>query len=110
MKTTHISHRVSLAMILVVALIILGFTGGLIVEQGQSLERELENRVAIISQLAQKSLPLPMWNVDNQNLNDFMEALFTDPAIVYAEYQIGGNIAFTTGTNAKRRPGRHKPL
>jgi signal transduction histidine kinase/CheY-like chemotaxis protein len=104
LRTTSISRRVSLAMILVVATIIIGFAEILIADNRQTLERALADRASIIANLAEKSLPLPMWNVDNQNLNDFMEALFTDPAIVYAEYQIGGNIAFTTGTNAKRRP------
>jgi len=103
LKRTHISDRVSFAMTLVVAIIILGFAGVLSIEQRHALERELATRMAIIAELAQKSLPLPMWNVDNAALNDFLSALFTDPAVIYAEYEIEGDLALTSGAGKKSR-------
>ena len=78
---TKISRRVSLAMIAVVSAIILIFAFVLSEQTFRSLERELRNRAAIIAKLAEKSLPLPMWNVDEQALDDFLDALLTDKTI-----------------------------
>jgi len=101
---TKISYRVSFVMILVVSTIFLGFGTLLSIEQYRSLEHELQERIAIISRLAEKSLPAPMWNVDDQTLQDFMEALFTDLSVVYAEYQIAGNSAIPSSERVHRRP------
>ena len=103
LSTPSISRHVSLAMILVVATIILGFAAILIVESRQTLERELENRASIIARLSEKSLPIPMWNIDKKSLDDFMTALLTDYTIVYAEYRVEGKSALTTKTNVSIR-------
>jgi PAS domain S-box-containing protein len=104
LRLTKINYRVSIAMICVVAAIVLGFAVILMIENLQSLERELEGRASIISRLTEKSLSIPMWNIDDHTLNDFMEALFTDHTIVYAEYQVAGNITLTGLHNVKTRP------
>ena len=101
---TKISRRVSLAMIAVVSAIILIFAFVLSEQTFRSLERELRNRAAIIAKLAEKSLPLPMWNVDEQALDDFLDALLTDKTIAYAEYEIKGNAIVTATMNARHRP------
>ena len=102
--TTKISHRVSLAMILVVATIIIGFAVILGVEHYHSLERQLHERIAVISRLAEKSLPAPMWNVDDQMLQDFIAAIFTDHSVVYVEYQVTGNASIPSWKRIKTRP------
>ena len=101
---TKISRRVSLAMITVVSVIIFVFAFVLSEQTFRSLERELRNRAAIIAKLAEKSLPLPMWNVDEQALDDFLDALLTDKTIAYAEYEIKGNAIVTATMNARHRP------
>ena len=102
--TTKISRRVSVAMIAVVSVIIFIFAFVLSEQTFRSLERELRNRAAIIAKLAEKSLPLPMWNVDEKALNDFLDALLTDETIAYAEYEIMGNAIVTATMNARHRP------
>ena len=102
--TTKISRRVSLAMIAVVSVIIFIFAFVLSEQTFRSLERELRNRAAIIAKLAEKSLPMPMWNVDEKALNDFLDALLTDETIAYAEYEIMGNAIVTATMNARHRP------
>ena len=101
---TKISRRVSLAMIAVVSAIILIFAFVLSEQTFRSLERELRNRAAIIAKLAEKSLPMPMWNVDEKALNDFLDALLTDETIAYAEYEVKGNAIVTATMNARHRP------
>ena len=102
--TTKISRRVSLAMIAVVSVIIFIFAFVLSEQTFRSLERELRNRAAIIAKLAEKSLPMPMWNVDEKALNDFLDALLTDETIAYAEYEVKGNAIVTATMNARHRP------
>ena len=101
---TKISRRVSVAMMTVVSVIIFIFAFVLNEQTFRSLERELHNRAAIIAKLAEKSLPMPMWNVDEKALNDFLDALLTDETIAYAEYEIMGNAIVTATMNARLRP------
>jgi len=50
--------------------------------------------------LAQISLPTPLWNLDNDVVNDFVEALFLDESIVYTKISWGDQVI-----NKKKRTG-----
>lgn len=79
-----LSRRFSVAMSSVVTLFVLAAASLLVLDNVRMIERELEERVALALNLAQKTLPLAIWNLDQDLLYDVLEALFEDEAIVYA--------------------------
>jgi signal transduction histidine kinase/HAMP domain-containing protein len=56
------------------------------------MESELETRLDNAMKLAQISLPTPLWNLDNDVVNEFVEALFLDEAIVYTKISWGDQV------------------
>ena len=80
-----VSRRFSSAFIGVVTLLLFSFAGIAIYVDSAKINSELEKRLENALQLAYISLPTPLWNLDNTIVDDFVEALFLDEAIVYAE-------------------------
>ena len=80
-------HRISTiysgVIIVVVTIIILVFTGFLILDNIHQIEVELQHRLALASDLARKTLAVPIWELNFTHLNDFIQALRTDRAVVY---------------------------
>ena len=64
------------------------------------IESELKTRLDNAMKLAQISLPTPLWNMDNDVVNDFVEALFLDESIVYTKISWGDQVI-----TKKKRPG-----
>lgn len=64
------------------------------------MESELETRLDNAMKLAQISLPTPLWNMDNDVVKDFVEALFLDESIVYTKISWGDQVI-----TKKKRPG-----
>ncbi len=84
-KVQSISRRFSYAFIGVVTLLLFGFAAGAIFINISETEKELERRLEYSLNLALTSLPKALWNLDNDVVDDFVEALFLDDAIVHAK-------------------------
>ena len=95
MKVHSISRRFSYAFIGVVTVILLAFAVIAIFVNSARIDNELEKRLDSTLKLSTVSLPTPLWNFDNEIVNDFIEALFLDESIVYAEVSWGGEVIVT---------------
>jgi signal transduction histidine kinase/HAMP domain-containing protein len=84
-RVESIGRRFSYALIGVVTLVLIAFAAVGVLFNITIMERELETRLGNAMKLAQKSLPTPLWNLDNNVVNDFVEALFLDESIVYTK-------------------------
>jgi signal transduction histidine kinase/DNA-binding response OmpR family regulator/HAMP domain-containing protein len=91
-KVQSISRRFSYAFIGVVTLILLGFATIAIFVNIARIEDELENNVENALKLSNIGLPAPLWKLDNDIVDDFIEALFLDQSLVYAEVSWGGQV------------------
>jgi len=94
-KAHSISRRFSYAFISVVTVILLAFAVIAIFVNSARIDSELERRLDSTLKLSTVSLPTPLWNLDNEIVNDFIEALFLDESIVYAEVSWGGEVIVT---------------
>jgi len=84
-RVGSIGRRFSYALIGVVTLVLIAFAAVGVFLNITIMERELETRLDNAMKLAQKSLPTPLWNLDSNVVNDFVEALFLDESIVYTK-------------------------
>ncbi len=100
MRITSISSRFSFALIAVVTLLLIVFAGVGILFNITNMESDLQTRLDNAIRLALKSLPTPLWNLDNDAVNDFVEALFLDESIVYTNVSWGDQVI-----TQKKRPG-----
>jgi signal transduction histidine kinase/DNA-binding response OmpR family regulator/HAMP domain-containing protein len=91
-KVQSISRRFSYAFIGVVTLILLGFAALAIFLNITRIEVRLANNVENALQLSNISLPAPLWKLDNDIVNDFIEALFLDQSLAYAEVSWAGQV------------------
>ena len=91
-KVRSVSRRFSYAFIGVVTLILLIFAGTAIFVDSGRINAELEKRLDNALKLSYISLPTPLWNLDNNIVDDFIEALFLDETIVFAEVMWGGQV------------------
>ena len=82
-KVRSISRSFSYALIGVVTLILFGFATIAIVVNITRIENDLENRIDHALKLAETSLQVPLWNLDNDAVEGFIEALFLDKSIAY---------------------------
>jgi signal transduction histidine kinase len=105
-KVNSISRRFSYALIGVVTLLLIAFAAVGILFNITIMESELETRLDNAIKLAQISLPTPLWNLDNDIVNDFVEALFLDESIVYTNISWGDQVI----TEKKRAGFQHQQL
>jgi signal transduction histidine kinase len=84
-KVQSISRRFSYAFIGVVTLLLFGFAVVAILINIEETEKELERRAVYSLDLAQTSLPKALWNLDNDVVEDFVEALFLDDATAHVK-------------------------
>ena len=89
---TSVSRRLSFAFIGVVTLTLFFFAGVVIYIDSSTINKDLEKRLDNALQLSYISLPTPLWNLDNTVVDDFLEALFLDEALVYAEVVWGDEV------------------
>jgi signal transduction histidine kinase/HAMP domain-containing protein len=99
-KVSSISRRFSYALIGVVTLMLVGFAAFAIFFNVSKMEGELEERLNNSLELAQISLPKPLWNVDHDIVEDFVKSLFLDKSIVYAKV-LWGNLVITERKHEK---------
>ena len=91
-RASSISRRFSYAFIGVVTLILLLFAATAIFVNSARINAELEKRLDNALKLSYISLPAPLWNLDNDIVDDFVQALFLDESIVFAEVLWGGQV------------------
>jgi signal transduction histidine kinase/HAMP domain-containing protein len=77
-----------------------GFAAFAIFFNVSKMEGELEERLNNSLELAQISLPKPLWNVDKDIVRDFVKSLFLDKSIVYAKV-LWGNLVITERKHEK---------
>ncbi len=99
-KAHSIRRRFSRAFIGIVTLILLVFATIAIFVNVTRLENKLEKSLDNVAELSKISLPTPLWNLDNDIVQDYIEALFLDEALVYAEVVWEGSV-ITTKTRPK---------
>jgi HAMP domain-containing protein len=99
-KVGSVSRRFSYTLIGIVTLLLLAFAAVGIFLDVAKIGNELNNRLDNAIELSQKSLPKPLWNVDYDVVNDFVEALFLNESIVYSKISLGDDIVAE-----KNRPG-----
>jgi len=91
-RVSSISRRFSYTLIGIVTLLLIAFATVGILFNITIMESELETRLDNAMKLAQISLPTPLWNLDNDVVNDFVEALFLDESIVYTKISWGDQV------------------
>lgn len=91
-KYTSVSRRFSSAFIGVVTLILFFFAGIAVYVDSSKINKDLERRLEKSLKLSYISLPTPLWNLDYKIVDDFIEALFLDEAMVYAEIVWGDKL------------------
>lgn len=89
-KVTSISRRFSYALISIVTVFLVGFATTAILWNVGRIDDELQARLDKATKLAQISLPTPLWNLDNDVVEDFLGALFLDEDMVFATVLWGG--------------------
>ncbi len=100
LRVSSISRRFSYALIGVVTLMLVGFAAFAVFFNVSKMEGELEQRLNNSLELAQISLPKPLWNVDKDIVRDFVKSLFLDKSIVYAKV-LWGNLVITERKHEK---------
>ena len=91
-KAHSISRRFSYAFIGVVTLILFGFATVAIFLNIARIDTEIKNRLDNALKLAQIALPTPLWNLDNDVAEDFVEAMFLDESLVYVKILWGQQV------------------
>ena len=104
LRVSSISRRFSYALIGVVTLLLIAFAAGGILFNIAIIESEIESRLDNAMKLAQISLPTSLWYLDNDVVNDFVEALFLDESIVYTKISWGDQVI----TKKKRAGFQHQ--
>ncbi len=78
-----ISKHFTYALIGVVTLLLMAFAATAIFFNVRRIDIQLENRLDHMAELAQVGLAVPLWNLDNQTINHFAEALLLDESLVF---------------------------
>ena len=84
-KTTSVSKRFTYALIGVVTLLLAGFASVVIFINVRRVDADLRNSLDNAAKLAQVSLSIPIWNLDNQVVDRFAEALLLDESFVFVK-------------------------
>ena len=105
-KAHSISRRFSYAFIGVVTLILFGFATVAIFLNIARIDTEIKTRSDNALKIAQIALPTPLWNLDNDVVEDFLGAMFLDKSIVFAQLFWGGQ----TLTEKKRPAFKDKTI
>lgn len=80
-----ISHRFSKAFIVVITVVLALFAATAIVLDSAGVNAALEKQLENALKLSNIVLPTPLWNLDNKVADDFIQALFLDNSMVFAE-------------------------
>jgi hypothetical protein len=91
-KVRSVSRRFSYFLIGVVTLIILVFTVIAVLVNSARIDAELERRLDNALKLCNISLTTPLWRLEIDTVDNFINALFLDESIVFAEIEWGGTV------------------
>jgi PAS domain S-box-containing protein len=89
---SSVSRRFSYTLIGVVTLLLIAFAAVGIFLGVAKIENKLKTRLDNDTELALKVLPKPLWNIDYDVVNEFVEALFLNESIVYTKISWGDKI------------------
>jgi signal transduction histidine kinase/HAMP domain-containing protein len=92
MKPESVSGRFGCAFVGVVSLILFLYAGTEIFIDNSNINKALENKMLRTLHLSKVSLATPLWNLDNHIVDDFIEALFLDESMVFAEVIWGNKV------------------
>ncbi|WP_419786943.1 ATP-binding protein [Pseudodesulfovibrio sp.] len=90
-------RRAGPALKAIITVIVLPFAGAVIAFNLYSQSRQLDERIASISQLAETSLATAVWQVDHASARDFINALVQNPGVAFAQVVTGKEV-LATGT------------
>ncbi|MBI2228121.1 MAG: HAMP domain-containing protein, partial [Deltaproteobacteria bacterium] len=98
-KSASISRRFTYALVGVVTLLLIGFAAVAILINVRRIDADLRNGLDNVVKVAQVSLNVPIWNLDNQIVGHFAEALLLDESLVFVKILSEGQaIAWRTST------------
>ncbi len=98
-KSSSISKRFTYALVGVVTLLLIGFAAVAILINVRRIDADLRNGLDNVVKVAQVSLNVAIWNLDNQIVGHFAEALLLDESLVFVKILSEGQaIAWRTGT------------
>ena len=95
-----LGRRFSSALIGIVTLLLVVFAVIAVALNIRSIQAELEAKLHNALNISTVSLKTLLWNVDHEAVDDFIESLFLDPAIVYARVLTEGQAIVTKAREA----------
>jgi PAS domain S-box-containing protein len=84
LKKSSLSRRFSITLSVVVIVILLIFSLGVVLYNYSKVQRELNRQLADTLELAETSLPTAVWQLDYGSMDDILEAILVNDAIVSA--------------------------
>jgi len=84
-RSSSISKRFTYALIGVVTLLLVGFAAVAMLINVRRIDADLRNGLDNVVKLAQVSLNVAIWNLDNQIVGHFAEALLLDESLVFVK-------------------------
>lgn len=91
-STQPISRRAAIAQMIIISVIVFGFSIAIIFFNTYRLYDQLEDRIASISRLAETSLASAVWQVDHASARDFIDAVLHDESVIFAQVSTGREI------------------
>lgn len=90
-KHTHgaLSKRAALAQTTIITCVVLVFSLAIIFFNTYRLNSQIESRINGVAALAETSLASSVWQVDHASARDFIDALFKDSSVIFAQVVTG---------------------
>ena len=88
-----------------VTLLLVGFAAVAILINVRKIDADLQDRLDNAAKLAQVTLALPLWNLDVETINNFVDALLLDESIAFVRILSEGHPITTRG-----RPGYQREV
>jgi signal transduction histidine kinase/CheY-like chemotaxis protein len=96
-KTTSVSKRFTYALISVVTLLLVAFAAVAILINVRKIDADLQDRLDKAAKLAQVTVALPLWNLDVETINNFVDALLLDESLAFVRILSEGQPITTRG-------------
>ncbi len=96
-KNYSVSQRFTYALISVVTLLLMGFAAVAILINVRKIDADLQDRLDNAAKLAQVTVALPLWNLDVETINNFVDALLLDESLAFVRILSEGHPITTRG-------------